>query len=97
MNMNPNIFRLMTLFNQFAFHMLVPIFICSYVGYWLDQKLKTVFLFIVFFFIGAVAGGRNVYLLAQKVYDSKETKPSERYAANHRPKHGKEEQISKEK
>lgn len=87
---NHNIFRLLALFNQFALHMLVPIFLCSFLGYWLDQKLGTGFLFVFFFFLGALAGGRNVYLLAKKVYDSDSTRPSESYAANQKKKRKRE-------
>jgi len=83
---NNGVFRLLALFNQFTIHMLVPIFLCSFFGYWLDQKLQTSFLFIVFFFIGALAGGRNIFLLARKVYDSDSTRPSESYAANQKKK-----------
>lgn len=85
-NKNNNVFRLLALFNQFAMHMLVPIFLCSSFGYWLDQKLGINFLFILFFFLGALAGGRNIYILARKVYDSDSTRPSESYAANHKKK-----------
>lgn len=82
MKYNSSVFRSLTLISQFAIHMLVPIFMCSFAGYWLDQKLQTSFLFILFFFVGAIAGGRNVFVLAKKVYDSKETRPSELYASN---------------
>ncbi|MGN1315296.1 MAG: AtpZ/AtpI family protein [Lachnospiraceae bacterium] len=81
-NQNNNVFRLLALFNQFTLHMLVPIFLCSFFGYWLDQKLGSEVWFIFFFFIGALAGGRNVFRLARKVYDSDSTRPSESYAAN---------------
>lgn len=90
-NRNNNVFRLLALFNQFAVHILVPIFLCSFLGYWLDQKIGTGFLFILFFFLGALAGGRNVFLLARKVYDSDSTRPSESYAANLKKKNKKKE------
>ena len=79
-------FRMLAMFSQFGIHMLVPIFLCSFFGYWLDQKLQTSFLFVIFFFLGALAGGRNVFLLARKVYDSDSTRPSESYAANQKKK-----------
>lgn len=84
MKYNSSVFRSLTLISQFTIHMLVPIFLCSFAGYWLDQKLRTSFLFILFFFVGALAGGRNVFVLAKKVYDSKDTRPSELYASNNR-------------
>ncbi|MBR3602588.1 MAG: AtpZ/AtpI family protein, partial [Lachnospiraceae bacterium] len=39
--------------SQFTIHMLVPICMCSYVGYLLDKKWNTDLMFILFFFIGA--------------------------------------------
>lgn len=93
--MNHNVFRMLALFNQFAMYMLVPIFICCYGGYWLDRKFQTNVFFVLFFFVGAAAGGRNIYLLAKKAYDDKETRPSERYAANRKRTDG-SKQDSKE-
>lgn len=89
-----NVFRLLALFNQFAIHMLVPVFLCFFLGHWLDRKLGTEFLVIVFFFLGALAGGRNIYLLARKVYDSDSTRPSESYAANQKKRKKKKEKGS---
>lgn len=74
--------RSLSMISQFTIHMLVPICMCSYVGYWLDEKLRTSFLFIVLFFVGALAGGRNVYLLAQKISGGKENMPSQLYGSN---------------
>lgn len=67
---------------QFAIHMLVPIGMCSYVGYWIDQKLGTSFVFILLFFVGAMAGGRNVYLLAKKISGADKYMPSKLYHSN---------------
>ena len=48
---------------QFGINMIVPIFICAFLGNLLDRKLGT-----DFFIIGAVAGGYNVYRFARQVY-----------------------------
>ena len=61
-----NTFRLLTLISQFGINMLVPIGICFFGGMWLDKKLGTSFIMIIGFFIGAVAGFRNVYIFAMK-------------------------------
>ena len=82
MKNNSVVVRCLSMISQFAIHMLVPIFMCSYVGYLLDEKLNTSFLFIVFFFVGALAGGRNVYQLAQKVVGGKNQMPSKLYGSN---------------
>lgn len=79
---NSSVFRSLSMVSQFAIHMLVPICMCSYLGYLLDEKLNTSFLFIIFFFIGALAGGRNVYLLAQKISGGKDKMPSRIYGSN---------------
>lgn len=59
--------RMLTLITQFGINMLVPIFLCFFVGYYLDQKLGTSYLIIIFFFIGALAGFRNVYIFARRM------------------------------
>ncbi len=86
MKENSIIVRCLSMISQFSIHMLVPICMCSYLGYLLDKKLNTNFLFILFFFIGALAGGRNVYLLAQKISGGKDKMPSELYGSNKKKK-----------
>ena len=76
------IVRSLSMISQFTIHMLVPICMCSYLGYWIDEKLKTSFWFIILFFIGALAGGRNIYMLAQKISGAKDTMPSKMYGSN---------------
>lgn len=51
---------------QFGINMLVPIFICTLFGVWLGNKLDRDWIAIPLFFIGAVAGGQNVYRMAKK-------------------------------
>ena len=79
---NSRVVRSLSMLSQFTIHILVPICMCSYLGYLLDEKLNTSFLFILFFFIGALAGGRNVYLLALKVAGDKDKRPSKLYGSN---------------
>jgi len=55
---------------QFGINMLVPVFICSFLGMFLDKRLGTNFLVIVFFFVGALAGGVNVFRFARRIYSS---------------------------
>ena len=70
MKWDKNIFRYLTLITQFGIYMLVPIFLCAFAGMYLDKRLGTSFLVVVFFFIGALAGFRNIYLLAAKLTGS---------------------------
>ena len=67
------IYQALVLFSQFGLNMLVPIGLMMWLGIWLDEKLGTSWLTIVFFFIGAVAGFQNIFRMAKKVMDSQKT------------------------
>lgn len=60
--------RILVCISQFSVSMLVPIAMCFFGGLLLDRWLGTSFIAIVLFFVGAIAGGRNVYLLAKKYF-----------------------------
>lgn len=72
MKYSKNVFRSLTMITQFGINMIVPIFLCSFVGMWLDRKLGTSFLMVLMFFVGAVAGGRNVWVFARRIYTKRE-------------------------
>lgn len=59
-------FRMIAMISQFGINMLVPIFLCFFVGLWLDKKLGTSYIMIIAFFLGAVAGFRNIYIFVKK-------------------------------
>lgn len=61
-----NNLRMLTYISQFAINMLVPIFLCSAIGYYIDLKFNTSIFFIILFFVGAIAGARNIYILAKR-------------------------------
>ena len=67
MNMR-EIARVLVCSSQFTIYMLVPIAMCFFGGLFLDKWLGTSFIAIVLFFVGALAGGRNVYRLAKKYF-----------------------------
>ncbi len=71
------VMRSLTTISQFGINMVVPIGMCSLAGYFLDKWLGTSFFIIVLFFAGALAGFRNVYILARKIYedDSRKDNP----------------------
>lgn len=58
--------RLLTLITQFGLNMLVPICMCFFVGMFLDEKFGTNYISILLFFLGAMAGFRNVYVFARR-------------------------------
>lgn len=64
------VYRALVTVSQFGINMLVPIFLCSFLGIFLDRKLGTSYWMVILFFIGALAGFRNVFLLAKKIYDN---------------------------
>ncbi|MCH5275731.1 MAG: AtpZ/AtpI family protein [Lachnospiraceae bacterium] len=67
-----SVYRALALITQFGINMLVPIFLLSFLGIWLDKKLGTSYLMILFFFIGALAGFRNIYVMAKHIYEDKD-------------------------
>lgn len=69
-----NVYKSLALITQFSISMLVPIFICTYLGIFLDKKLGTSYIVIILFFMGAVAGFRNIFIMAKSIYDDKELK-----------------------
>ncbi|MDD2970958.1 MAG: AtpZ/AtpI family protein [Lachnospiraceae bacterium] len=58
----------LTLITQFGINMIVPIFLCSFAGIYLDKWLGTSFFMVGLFFIGAIAGFRNIYIMAKHIY-----------------------------
>lgn len=71
MKYRKNVYHALTMITQFGVNMLVPIFLCSFIGIYIDRKFGTSFWMILLFFIGALAGFRNVYVFARKIYSMK--------------------------
>lgn len=68
------VMRSLATISQFGINMVVPIGMCSAVGYFMDEWLGTNFLMIILFFVGALAGFRNIYILAHKIYHDESRK-----------------------
>lgn len=66
------VYQSFALISQFGITMIVPIFLCAFLGWYLDQKFQTSYLFVVLFFIGALAGFRNIYILSKKIFEKGE-------------------------
>ena len=79
MRYDKSVYKALTFFSQFTINMLVPIFLCSVAGYLLDKKLETSFLFVLLFFVGALAGFRNVFILAKRIYSNGKGDPLSEY------------------
>lgn len=64
-----SVYQSLAVITQFGINMLVPIFLCSFAGMFLDRKLGTAVWFVLLFFVGALAGFRNIFILARKIYE----------------------------
>lgn len=71
MKMSNNVIQSLTTLTQFTIYMLVPIFMCAFLGMFIDKKMGTSYWMIILFFVGALAGFRNVFRLAKKISSMK--------------------------
>lgn len=67
-----SVYRSFALVMQFGINMLVPICLLSALGIFLDQKFGTSYIMVILFFVGAIAGGQNVFRMAKSIYDEPE-------------------------
>lgn len=70
---NSSVFQALVLVTQFGINMLVPIFLCLFLGLLIYRKAGTAVPLIVLLFVGALAGFRNCYIQARKVYRNNES------------------------
>lgn len=77
MKYKKNVYQSLVQITQFGLYMIIPILLCTFIGIWLDRWLKTSFLVIIFFFLGAAAGGRNIYIFARQIFDKDKHSPYE--------------------
>lgn len=70
MKYNRNVYQALMMISQFGINMLVPIFICSFIGMFLDWKFGTSFWTVFLFFGGALAGFTNVFRFAKRIYET---------------------------
>ena len=67
MRYHKDVFRSITLIFQFGINMIVPILLCTFAGIFLDRLFSTSFIVIILFFIGALAGFRNIFIFARNL------------------------------
>lgn len=70
MKYDKSVYRSLTMITQFGINMLVPIFLCTIAGVFIGKKYAVEWIVIPLFIMGALAGFRNVYIMAQKIYSS---------------------------
>lgn len=69
MKYNRNVYQALMMITQFGINMLVPIFICTFLGMFLDRKLESSVFTVTLFFVGALAGFTNVFRFAKRIYE----------------------------
>lgn len=69
MKYNRNVYQALTMITQFGINMLVPIFICTFLGIFIDRKLDSSVFTVALFFVGALAGFTNVFRFARRIYE----------------------------
>ena len=72
MKYHKSVYQSLAMITQFGITMLVPIFLCSFLGWYLDQWLQTSWLFVALFFIGALEVFRNIFILSKKIFETKD-------------------------
>ena len=93
MKFNRSVYQALTMIGQFGINMLVPVFVCSFLGMFLDKKLGTSFLLVILFFVGAVAGGYNVYRFSRQIF----ARESEMSAYLHKGRRNRRDKIENER
>lgn len=63
------VYRSLAMISQFGINMIVPIVMCSFIGIFLDRIFDTSYWMVLLFFVGALAGFRNVYVFARRIYE----------------------------
>ena len=57
---------------QLSINMLVPVFMCLFIGIWLDKRLGTGWLTLVFLILGIMGGIRGVYSLIHNILEQED-------------------------
>lgn len=66
-----NVFQSFALVTQFGITMIVPILLCTLIGVYIGEKFSIPIITVPLFIIGALAGFRNVYIMAKKTYEDR--------------------------
>ena len=72
MKYDKSVYRSLTLITQFGINMIVPIFMCTALGVYIGKKVSIKWIVIPFFMAGALAGFRNIFMMAKRIYSDKE-------------------------
>ena len=67
MGYKKSVYKALAMVSQVGIAMLVPIFLCCMLGLYLEKNFS-VPAFVLLFFLGALAGMRNVYVMLSSIY-----------------------------
>ncbi|MCI8326224.1 MAG: AtpZ/AtpI family protein [Lachnospiraceae bacterium] len=70
MKYKKSVYQSMVLITQFGINILVPILLCTGIGILIEKKTGMGVFIIPLFFLGALAGFRNCYIVAKKIYEN---------------------------
>lgn len=76
MRKKSGVYKSLALITQLGLNMIVPTFICLFIGIWVGKLVGT-WVVIPFLFLGMGAGMRNCYLMAMNVSGDKKGEPQE--------------------
>ncbi len=65
---NSQILKALFMITQIGISMLVPVFLCAFLGLWLNKIFSVDYLFIIFVILGVLAAFRSVYQLTRQFY-----------------------------
>lgn len=66
--MGKKIIRSFAMVTQISVCMMVPIFLCAWIGVWLNRLLHTDIAFVIMLVVGIGAAFRNVYIITKSFY-----------------------------
>ncbi len=62
------VFQAFTMVIQFGINMIVPIVMCTLFGVWIGEKFQIPVVTVPLFLMGALAGFRNIFIMAKRIY-----------------------------
>lgn len=93
MNKNGNIFRNIVLITQLSINVMVPTFLCLFLGIWIDGKFNTSTA-VPLMILGILGGGKSAYTMAMNAITGEkkhQESPEEIVARINREKESKKE------
>ncbi len=94
--MEKKVFKAFVMISQIGITMLVPIFLCLYLGIKLDEWLDTNFITVIGICLGIMAAFRNVYIITKQFYAKDKAKEDEKLKYFESLKHKQDETSTKD-